>query len=203
MPDTLVDFIRHGMPAGGRRFRGHGIDDPLSEAGWQQMWDAVDDNAPWTHIVTSPLQRCHTFASALQEKHGLPVEVDTRFREVGLGDWEGLSADEIIARDEDEYRAFYRDPQCNRPRGAEPLEAFGERVAQALESVFRRYHGKHVLIIAHAGVIRAALGYVMRAEPVAWYRARIDNAAFTRFVSGPHGYRLEFHNRSQLPGRCG
>lgn len=85
MSNTLVDFLRHGEPVGGRRYRGDGADDPLSDKGWQQMWDAVGDSAPWTHIVTSPMQRCHAFAKALQEHYELPVEVDTRFREVGLG----------------------------------------------------------------------------------------------------------------------
>ncbi|MFQ5643809.1 MAG: histidine phosphatase family protein, partial [Thiogranum sp.] len=190
-------------PVGGRRFRGHGVDDPVSDAGWQQMWNAVGDNAPWTRIVTSPMQRCHAFANALQQRNDLPVEVEERFREVGLGRWEGLSADEIMARNEAEYRAFYLDPQRNRPSGSEPLESFGGRVAEALESVFRNCSGEHVLVIAHAGVIRAALGHVLRAEAVAWYRARVDNASFTRFVSGSYGCKLEFHNRTHLPDMRG
>jgi len=37
--------MRHGEPVGGRAYRGHSIDDPLSEKGWQQMWDAVGDDA--------------------------------------------------------------------------------------------------------------------------------------------------------------
>lgn len=196
---TTVDFLRHGEPVGGRRYRGDGADDPLSEKGWQQMWSAVGQQAPWSRIVTSPLQRCSAFAQALNEKHGLPVEVDSRFREVGLGSWEGLSPDDIIARNESEYRLFYEDPQRNRPEGAEPLEIFGARVAEALSNVFDRYAGEHVLVIAHAGVIRAALGYVLQAEPVAWYRTHIDNAAFTRVRSGRYGLRLEFHNRHELP----
>jgi broad specificity phosphatase PhoE len=198
MTDTLIDFLRHGAPVGGRRFRGDGIDDPLSENGWQQMWAAVDDHSPWTQIVCSPMQRCHAFALALQEKLGIPLSVDERFREVGFGSWEGQSPDDIIARNEAEYRAFYQDPQNNRPAGAEPLEAFGSRVAAALNAVLAAEAGGHILVIAHAGVIRAALGHVMQSAPVAWYRTRIDNASFTRFASGPYGLKLEFHNQPSL-----
>jgi probable phosphoglycerate mutase len=198
MPDTIVDFLRHGKPVGGRRYRGGGADDPLSETGWQQMWSAVGDRQPWSHIVTSPMQRCQAFAEAMQDRYGLPVDVDSRLQEVGLGSWEGFSPDEIIARNEAEYRAFYENPQRHRPPGAEPLEAFGARVADALEALLERYAGRHVLVIAHAGVIRAALGYVLRSEPLAWYRTRIDNAAFTRFTSGRYGMKLEFHNRHSL-----
>ena len=56
--ETLIDLLRHGEPEGGRAYRGHSIDDPLSETGWQQMWAAVGYHKPWEQIVSSPLQRC-------------------------------------------------------------------------------------------------------------------------------------------------
>jgi len=198
MKETLVDFIRHGEPVGGRRYRGDGVDDPLSENGWQQMWAAVGDQAPWQRVVSSPLQRCHAFALALAEKHRLPLSVEQRFREVGQGVWEGLTPDQIVQRDPAAYAAFHHDPCRNRPPGAEPLDAFGQRVAEALEELFSDCPGEHVLVVAHAGGIRAALGYVLQSDPVAWYRTRIDNAALTRFRRGPYGNKLEFHNRPSL-----
>jgi broad specificity phosphatase PhoE len=195
MTDTLIDFLRHGEPRGGSRFRGNGADDPLSDRGWQQMWGAVGDRAPWQQIVSSPLRRCLDFAVALSERDAVPLSVDERFREVGFGSWEGRTRAEIIAADESEYRAFYRDPLRNRPPGAEPLESFGERVAEALAALLQAHAGKHVLVVAHAGVIRAALGFVLQADPVGWYRARVDNGAFTRILANAGGLRLEFHNR--------
>ncbi len=198
MSDTLVDFIRHGEPVGGRRYRGDGVDDPLSEKGWQQMWAAVGEPVPWQRVVSSPLQRCRAFALALAEKHRLPLSVEQRFREVGQGVWEGLSPDEILQRDPDAYAAFHHDPCRNRPPGAEPLDAFGRRVAEALDELFSDSPGEHVLVVAHAGVIRAALGHVLQADPLAWYRVRVDNAALTRFRRGPYGSKLEFHNRPSL-----
>ena len=41
MKETTIDLIRHGEPVGGRAYRGHNIDDPLSDKGWQQI--ANDD----------------------------------------------------------------------------------------------------------------------------------------------------------------
>ena len=201
MTDTLIDFLRHGEPVGGRRFRGDGADtdDPLSEEGWQQMWDAVGDHRPWQRVISSPLRRCREFAAVLTQRACLPLSVDARFREVGQGSWEGHSPAQVIAANEAEYRAFYADPQRNRPPGSEPLEAFGARVAAALTEVLQKHAGEHLLVVAHAGVIRAALGFVLEAEPVAWYRTRIDNGAVSRFLAGPYGWRLEFHNRPGLP----
>ena len=200
MTDTLIDFLRHGEPVGGRRFRGDGVDDPLSETGWQQMWFAVGENPPWGRIVTSPMQRCRAFAEALAHGHGIPLRVEARFREVGFGVWEGASPDEILARDPASYAAFYRDPVTRRPQGSESLQAFGARVSSALTEAVQGYPGEHLLVVTHAGVIRAALGDALQAHPVAWYRTRIDNAGLTRFRIGSGGSRLEFHNRLSLDG---
>lgn len=198
MNDTLIDFMRHGEPVGGRRFRGNGADDPLSEKGWQQMWDAIGEHRSWQHIISSPMRRCSDFAQALADRCGLDLSLDERLREVGFGCWEGLSPDEIISRKPLEYEAFYRDPCRNRPAGAEALEDFGQRVARALQDLLSDYHGKHVLVVAHAGVIRAVLGYILSADAIAWYRTRIDNAAFTRVRHDRYGNKLEFHNRLRL-----
>ena len=201
MKESVIDFLRHGEPEGGRRYRGAAVDDPLSDKGWQQMWQSVGDFTGWDVIVTSPLQRCSAFAGALADKIDCPVFVDPRFREVGMGGWEGLSPHQIIEQDPEAYAAFYADPVNNRPQGCEPLGIFGQRVADAYESVLERYTGQHVLVIAHAGVIRAALGYVLQSDPVAWYRTRIDNAGATRFRYGEYGNRLDFHNRSEFDSR--
>jgi len=199
MADTVIDFIRHGEPVGGRCYRGNGVDDPLSETGWVQMWSALGDSCPWDEVISSPLQRCHAFARELGERHKRPVHIDDRFREVGFGSWEGRTPEQILASNADEYHAFHEDPLHQRPDGAEPLEAFGKRVAEGLNHLSTHYAGKHLLVVAHAGVIRAALGHVLKADPAAWYRTRIDNAGLTRFRYGAQGVRLEFHNRVGLP----
>lgn len=195
MSDMRIDFIRHGEPIGGRAYRGHGIDDPLSEVGWAQMWAALGEDCLWTQIVSSPLRRCRAFAERLAVHHGLPLALDKRLREVGFGAWEGRTPDEIRASDPAEYGAFFRDPVRNRPPGAEPLEAFFGRVASALDDMLREHASQSVLVVAHAGVIRAALAHVLGADPVAVYRIRVDNAGVTRFLVGEQGLVLAFHNR--------
>ncbi len=196
--ECLIDFIRHGEPQGGRRFRGHNIDDPLSEKGWGQLWAAVGDQAPWQQIISSPLLRCRAFAEQLSQRHQIPLKIEQDFREVGFGCWEGLSPDEVAERFADAYHAFYLDPLHQRPAGAEGLEAFSTRVAAALQRTLQHADGEHLLVVAHAGVIRAVLGQVLQAPAQTWYRCRIDTAGISRFSQGPHGLKLEFHNRERL-----
>ncbi len=198
MDTTIIDFMRHGQPEGGRRYRGNGVDDPLSDKGWQQMWSAVGDHVPWSRVICSSMVRCSAFGQALADKHDLGFETDSRLIEIGFGRWEGKSRQELITHHKMEFDAFYHDPVHHRPEGAEPLDQFGQRIVNAFDGITAKHKGEHVLVVAHAGVIRAALGYVMQAPATAWYRAEVSNACFTRFISGPHGLVLAFHNRPQL-----
>lgn len=195
---TIIDLLRHGTPVGGRRYRGQ-IDDPLSDAGWTEMWAAVDGGAPWNQIVCSPLSRCRQFAEALGEKLSLPVAADPRLREVGFGDWEGHSADELRQRDPGLLTRFYHDPVGNRPAGAEPLEAFSARVNEAIEEISQRYRGQHTLVVTHAGVIRATLARVLQAPLGAMYRMSVATASISRIRSdGERPPTILFQGRTRL-----
>jgi len=194
MTETVIDLIRHGEPVGGRRYRGHSIDDPLTEKGWAQMWNAVGEYHAWNHIITSPLQRCRAFAHALAERHGIDVTVEPRFKEVGFGAWEGLSHDEVKIGRAAEYQAFLKDPVNCRPQGAEPLDGFIQRVSSAYEETIERYRGSHFLIVAHAGVMRAIVAKTVYASPAGLYRIKISNGGITRICHTETGGVLELLN---------
>lgn len=194
MADTIIDLIRHGEPEGGRAYRGHSIDDPLNEKGWQQMWDAVGDEMPWNHIITSPLQRCQAFAEALMDMYDIPCTVEENFKEIGFGSWEGRTPDDIKTNNLKEYEDFYRDPVKLRPKGAEPLNKFIKRVTSAYNKVIKEHEGKHILIVAHAGVIRALIANALHAAPIGLYRINIKNAGISRIKHNELGNTLYYHN---------
>jgi broad specificity phosphatase PhoE len=198
-PLTRLDYLRHGLPEGGSRYRGNRIDDPLSERGWAQMRETVADLGGWNLIVSSPMQRCRAFADWLGGTRGLAVLVEPGLREVGFGAWEGRTRAELQAERPDEYRAFYRDPVANPPAGAEPLLEFGVRVAATFDRLAMEHAGRHLLVVAHAGVIRATLGHVLQAPPINWYRAAVDNAALSRFSHDGQAARLLSHNWRPTP----
>jgi len=192
--ETRIDLLRHGEPDGGRRYRGR-IDDPLNEAGWQQMWRAVSGNDPWQQVVSSPLSRCLAFAEELGKRRDIPVSVEPAFIEVGFGDWEGRSHEELSAQDPGVLERFRADPLGNRPRGAEPLHDFSARVAAGFGLLLEQYAGRHVLVIAHAGVIRAVLCHALGAPLSSMYRFRVDYAAMSRIsVDTAGNCMLVYHN---------
>jgi probable phosphoglycerate mutase len=205
MRDTLVDLIRHGEPVGGRRYRGSGLgsasgtDDPLSPLGWAQMRQALGDAHPWHQIVSSPLARCRGPAAELAGRHGLPLAVEQDLREIGMGAWEGRTHDAVAAEDSEVYRAVQANPMSHRPAGGEPLGAFVARVSAAYERQAAAHPGRHLLIFCHAGVMRALVGHLLLADPVRWWRLRIDYAHIVRVRHGPFGPALECVNASRLP----
>ena len=189
---TVIDLMRHGEPVGGRYYRGQ-IDDPLSEKGWQQMWAAAEDHV-WDCIVSSTLQRCSGFARALAEKRRLPVSVDERLKEIGFGAWEGHTPDQLRQNDPEGFRAFFNDPVIHRPPGAEALAAFYERVTAAWQTLVTEYADRHVLVVAHAGVIRVIFCHILDIALANMYRIQVRNAGLTRIkVEANAAPQLVFH----------
>ncbi|MFN2308394.1 MAG: histidine phosphatase family protein [Gammaproteobacteria bacterium] len=174
-----IDLLRHGEPEGGKRYRGQ-CDDPLSATGWRQMWQAVGTQVPWQRIVSSPLARCQAFAAALAERHGLPLTLDARLMEIGFGRWEGRTADELRAEDPQQLTRFYHDPLNAQPAGAEPLAAFQARVGAGFEALLRADAPAPVLVVTHAGVMRALIAQLLGAPPEALYRIAVPYAARLR-----------------------
>ncbi len=99
----MLWLARHGqteMNAAGR-YQGR-IDSPLNALGVRQaqvvgvLLAGLVDRAR-TEIVASPLQRAVRTAEIIGEALCLPVRTEARLTEVGMGAWEGLTADQIDA----------------------------------------------------------------------------------------------------------
>jgi len=180
MTTTTLDFLRHGEPVGGKKYRGQ-TDDPLSEKGWAQMRAATAEVQPWTALVSSPLSRCKAFADWMSESLALPVQLDARLAEVRFGVWEGRTAEQLKQQDPDCIFNFKRDPVANRPEGAEPLADFHARVAAAYDDILQRHAGQHVLVVAHAGVIRMAICHALGLPYQQAYRINVGSAGLARF----------------------
>ena len=189
---TTIDLLRHGEPEGGIRYRGDGVDDPLSARGWEQMWAAISPFSDWTHVVTSPLRRCRAFAEAASERYRLPLTVDPRLREVGFGAWEGRRHEDVRDADPAAYYAFFRDAVNHRPPGSEPLDAFYGRVKEGLLALFDEHTEGHVLLVGHLGVMRAAAALALEMPLSALYRLHAPYAGRIRLRRTERGIELWF-----------
>ena len=190
---TTVDFLRHGAVQGHACYRGS-TDDPLSKLGWQQMYAAVAKKK-WDLIVCSPLLRCYDFAQSISQQSHTPLLVEPAWQEIHFGDWEGKTAEQI---EPDELKLFYQDPVNNSPKNAESFSAFLGRIKQAWQCLIEQNPDKQVLVITHAGVIRALFPLLLNLPVNKLFNLQVDHASMTRFQcfqgQQENFIQLNFHN---------
>jgi broad specificity phosphatase PhoE len=175
--------VRHGETAWNseRRFQG-ARDVELSARGRAQAV-ALARALTGHHfeaLYTSPLGRARATAAACGAVLGLaPVEAPD-LREVGLGDWEGLSVDTVVERDGERYWRWLTCPADHAPPGGEPMDPFQRRVTGALDGLEARHPEGPVLAVTHGGAIAAALCHGLGLSLNALWRLRIENTSVTR-----------------------
>ncbi|MGE4265695.1 MAG: histidine phosphatase family protein [Desulfovibrio sp.] len=156
---TTLLLLRHGeIPqAAPSRFVGQ-RDLPLTERGQAQAqaWSRHLAALPLASAWCSDLVRCrHTAALALA---GAPLAATTlpALREIHLGGWEGLTVDEVRQRFPGEHEKRGADLAHTIPSGGESFAQAQHRFWDALTHIARQGPGL-ALVVAHGGVIRAAL----------------------------------------------
>ena len=137
MPElSRIVLVRHGETVGRSSIRFYGSTDvALSAEGCAQMRRAARAvvGKGVGLVVASPLGRAWKAATIVAP--GLPVRLEPGFREIDFGRWEGLTREEIEARDP----VLYRDWQAGTPGfefpGGERRASFRTRIRIALEGL--------------------------------------------------------------------
>lgn len=176
---TTVDFLRHGQAQGGDYFRGV-TDDPLTELGWQQMFQQCLGKQ-WQVVITSPLRRCASFASAWGQEQKTDTKIVPGWREIDFGDWEGQSAEQISLGQPEALARFYANPAEFSPPHSENYSDFSARVQQAWELMLNDFAGQNILVVTHAGVIRLLFSTLLGIPPRQSMQIEIPHACMTRF----------------------
>ena len=166
MKRTLV-LVRHGETAWNRegRFQGH-TDIALSEIGRGQaraLRTRLEASHPQlyddaqTVVVTSDLRRAHETAEIAFGMAGRTLHVRRELREFCYGSFEGLTRREIDERYPGAMAAWlHGDPEFAVDGGESRAEVHA-RVHHAVHAFLAAAPQRHVVIVAHGGVIRQLL----------------------------------------------
>lgn len=159
MRETTVLLVRHPETEANiaGRFVGQG-ESPYTMEGRRQVRRLARKLAHFQpeFIWSSPLERALAVARRTSRITRIPLRVDARLIELDFGDAHGLTWDEIVeAGIPFNYRA---DDQPVAP-GGESRAALEARVGESLDEM-REVGGRH-LVVAHAGVMRAALVHLL------------------------------------------
>lgn len=128
-------------------------------------------------IYSSDLQRARSTAVAAARKLGLDVEIRKGLREMRFGSWEGLSWRQIVRRFPGLARRWQQRFPYQVVAGAERFEQFSRRVKRVLRDIVSRNIGRCVLVVTHAGVIRAALASALGIPARSAFRLEQDSCA--------------------------
>jgi 2,3-bisphosphoglycerate-dependent phosphoglycerate mutase len=164
--EIAITFMRHGRSrADDEEVHEGRYDSPLTETGRAQAelraQDFLERGVHFDRIVASTLQRAHETARIIGLRLNVEVETDPDWMEIDNGPLAGLPLDVATQRFP---RPAFRNPY-------EPMCGTGEsdweiycRAARAVEKVVRR-NLDSVLVVAHGGVLNAALRAVIGAQP--------------------------------------
>lgn len=161
-------LLRHGQTEYNATSRMQGqLDTDLSDLGREQAAAAAEVLAKRQPlvIVSSDLRRALDTATALAERSGVPVAVDTRLRETHLGDWQGmthLEVDDVAPG----ARLAWRDDARWAPHGGESRVDVARRSAPLVAELIGRLgewgsggagdaSDRPVVLVAHGGLIAA------------------------------------------------
>ncbi len=147
-------LVRHGETQGRSSERFHGRSDvALAPEGCAQMQRAraLLRRESFDLLAASPLQR--SFAAARALVPGVPIWIANEFREIDFGRWEGLTKQEIEARDPVLYRDWQARAAGFEFPGGEHRAEFQARVLRGLARL-ETSGALCVLAVLHKGVIR-------------------------------------------------
>jgi broad specificity phosphatase PhoE len=153
-------LLRHGevAQADPRRFIGH-LDVPLSARGEAQCRAQARrlTGAAIAALYTSDLVRARRSGEIIGAPHGLTPRPVPGLREMAMGRWEGLTADEIRAREPDAFADWMtRIGEFPFPEG-ESVPDLLARAGPAFDTIVATAPGPVIAIVAHGGTNRALL----------------------------------------------
>lgn len=157
-------LVRHARSSWNELHRIQGqLDPPLSEAGLEQaqrLGERLHHRSGWRPVgfYSSDLVRCRQTAEAIGAAIGMEPVFLPELREIALGEWEGLTREDLMTRYPALWERWVSHPDWDLVPGGELAADFEDRVSAALESIRSQHESGDVLIVTHGGVIQVALG---------------------------------------------
>ncbi|GAB2749060.1 histidine phosphatase family protein [Terrabacter koreensis] len=158
-PRRIV-VVRHAetVDNAARIWQGH-KDTALSDLGRQQVAAAAPHLAAYAPalIVSSDLQRAASTADAIAGLTDVEVRLDARLREVHVGEWQGMHADDVREQYPDLVAALDRGEDPPRGVTGETRAEVAVRAGAVLREVARELlPGETAVVVAHGVSARVA-----------------------------------------------
>lgn len=191
-------LVRHGETEWNKlgRFQGQ-CDVQLNDAGLEQARTIALAAREWdlSAIYASPLTRTMQVASRVGDSLGLPVSARDGLMELGLGELEGVTGEEMRAGWPQVFDTWNRSPERVCMPGGESLAALEERSWQVILEL-QEVHGpeENLAVVSHNFTIRAICGKVLGLPLANFHRMRLALGSISVFEMDATGSRLLIYN---------
>ncbi len=142
-------------------------------------------------VISSPMKRCKIVAEKFKNK--IPVVYDERLKERNFGIFEKLSWQIVEKLYPQEAALFLRKPFTYRVRNGESFFDVKTRIEPLLQEIL--HGGKNTLIVAHGGINRAAISYLLDMKDDAILKISQDYASVNLFQTDGHFVLCKFLNK--------
>ena len=193
-----IIFLRHGESVGNaeRRWQGQ-ADFPLTDQGRDQARALADrwlaENRQFNYILASPLKRARETADIIAKVLGIPVEVDPIWSERNIGEFAGMTGEEVNRRFPNrEFKTPFAAVIGDQGEGDWELYL---RAGRALQDLLRREPGKY-LVVSHGGLLNQVMYAVVGITPHANFsgpRFRFKNTGFTHLTYRTHTHQWQIN----------
>lgn len=200
----LVYIVRHGTTDWnkGGYIQGH-LDTPLNDEGRAQAAAAAARLASEgaTALFSSDLLRVYETAQIIARHTGLRIIQKPGLREMHFGDWQGLSTDQIKARDPEVYAARRERPFEVPPPGGETWGRFYQRSVDAVKAILQTTDAQRLIVTTHSGVCTVLGLEALGLGPTGKRTFGNANCAIhTIGVTGNHWEAVSLNDTAHLPG---
>lgn len=184
-------WVRHGETVWNvlGKYQGN-HDSPLTAFGRQQALISARflRRGGIRRLYTSPMRRAVETAAVFAEVLGLSeVRADDRLREIGYGQWEGLTQEEVRSRWPEQLRAWKRAPHLAAIPGAESLQLTRARLLDfSRDPTHWSKRDDGVAVITHAGCIRLLHLEQRRTGLAAFRNIRVPHASIWPVAMARH-----------------
>jgi probable phosphoglycerate mutase len=173
-------LIRHGEIAANREHLWHGsTNSPLTSLGEAQakrLGERISTDYPnLKHIYSSPLDRAHNTAKAIQAQTQAKLDIKQKLAEYSIGELEGSSY-QTLAHELKFFERIHKDPDYAPPEG-ESFKAVQMRVTHALKQIARLHQGEDIAVVSHGAVTCLGIACLVHNDPLEWKKYFIKNTS--------------------------
>lgn len=181
---TRLIIVRHAESAYNlqNRIQGH-QDSQLTKKGLEQARRLAKriQHFKIDKVYSSDLGRAYSTTVAITRYlRKVKIIRDPKLREILLGDWEGMTPEEVDHLYDRGYQRWLKSPSACVIPNAERVRHFRKRVSDRVRQIAGQNQGKTVLLVTHGGVITALLADWLKADfDRVLQGLQIDNTSLT------------------------